>query len=305
MCSQASEALDNLATYLSPLVLVAALALGWRHARGTVHGNELWADTFLCVLWIAACSFLLYFPRMDYAHLAGAMPLLYAVGVGLLWRVWEGVRSGLGDRGPRYLKVAVNVSCVLLTAFVVATKSAVKVHSRVTVARTEAGVQLIPTPVEWLRLDRATLYFPIYEEPMRSEVAMFRELLQVVYDTTREGEPIFTFPSLAMVYFLTGRDNPTRQDYFLGSNVDSDGRLEVIRTLEERQVRTVVVSNKRLGGFLAVSPDVISQIFTYLRPRYPVLRRIGKYDVGRRADSPPLPEACQVRPNETTDICAQ
>jgi hypothetical protein len=290
VCSVTSQALDNLALYLSPLMLAAALAVAWRQARGTVRGSDSRSDTFLCVLWIAACSFLVYFPRMDYAHLTGALPLLYVVGVGLLGRVRESVRSRMDNRGARDLRLALNVSCALLAIFVVVTKSAVKIHSRVMGARSEAGFQLVPTPAEWVREDRATVYFPIYAEDMRRDIAMIREVFQAVRETTREGEPIFTFPQLAMVYFVTGRENATRQDYFLGGNVNYHDQQELIRTLEERRVQTVVLTNKRRGGFLAVDDEAIDRVLAYMRPRYRLKRRIGRYDIGRRGDSPPLTE---------------
>ena len=130
----------------------------------------------------------------------------------------------------RRLARAFNVVMILTVGLFVATKSAPKIFSRTKLARSAAGISFISTPTEQLHLQRADLYFPIHLRSDRVYVAAIRDLIQYLRDTTRPGEPIFAFPALPMVYFLSGRDNPTRHDYFLSNNVGADEQLEVIRS---------------------------------------------------------------------------
>lgn len=271
-----SDGLDNLAAYLAVLVLLASVVVVWRGTRRTA---------LLCVLWIAACSFTLYYPRMDYAHLVGAVPLVYVAATGLLELMRRSVVQGLADGNGRSVRIVFNVVCGLAVSFVVATKSAPKVYSRAMVARTEHGVTLTATPTEALTLERANLYFPIYLERQRQHLAAFRDLIQYIRETTGESEPLFAFPALSMVYFLSGRDNPTRHDYFLGDNVSFSEQLEVIRTLEQQRVRTVVRANVPTDYFVAKGRDFTRLISEYLDERYYLDRRIGPYDVLRRYDA--------------------
>jgi len=280
-----SEALDNLAAYLCVLVLAAALIVAWRQAQGAVLEEDPEPAAFACVLWLAVCTFLAYYPRMDYAHLFGALPLLYTVGVGLIARLRRSLIVACG--GARYATLGFNLSCCALIGFIAATKSAPKVYSRVMVARTAQGIRLVPTPAEWVDFGRAGLYVPIYLERQRLHVAAIRDLIRYIQDTTPEGEPVFAFPALPMVYFLSGHDNPTRHDYFLGDNVSFREQLEVIRTLERQRVPTVVLDNDPANYFVAKSRAFTRVMSAYLRQRYYLERRIGSYDVMRRYGSPP------------------
>jgi hypothetical protein len=276
----ASKRIDNLAAYVSLVVLASALLTVWQRAERARGGRH---SALLCVLWVAACSFILYYPRMDYAHLVSAVPLVYVAGVALL----PGIRARLVEAaGPR-AGLVFGALCLAAASFVVATKSAPKVYSRVGVVRTGKGLQLGPTPAEWLRVERATLYFPIYLERQRLRIQAIRELIEHVGAAGRRGEVVFAFPALPMLYFLGGPPNPTRHDYFLGDNVDFAEQLNVIRTLETRQVPLVVVPNDPSDYFVAKAKDFTRVLREYLDRRYYLERRIGPYDVLRRYGSIP------------------
>lgn len=278
--SATSDSIDNLAAYLCLLALAVGLAVAWRHGRGALWDDDPPPEAFLCVLWGAECMMLLYYPRMDYAHLFEAVPLLYVVGIGLLGRFRSSVVHAFGN--TRTVTVGFNLACVLLIGFIAATKSAPKVYSRVMLARTANGFRLAPTPAEWLRFDRAQLYVPIYLARQRLQVEAFRELITHLQQTTPPGEPVFAFPALPMVYFLSGRDNPTRHDYFLGDNVSFREQMEVVRTLEQQQVPTVILHNDPTNYFVAKDRDFTRLIWDYVARAYYLDRRIGPYDVMRR-----------------------
>ena len=318
-----SDSLDNVVAYLSVGVLWLGLAAVWslRHGVGrdtaaTASGGMGFAApqtgggtpappgtavAFLAVLWIAACSFVLFYPRMDYAHLYGATPLLSIVGVALLGRGTDRTTRVALPRRQVRRRVALLAAVVLLA--VVGLKSAPKVYSRVMVQRSAAGARLVATPVEWLAFPRARLYFPIYLERQRVHVAAVRDLVRYVQDTTPRDAPVFAFPALAMLYFLSEHDNPTRHDYFLGDNVGLSEQLDVIRTLEQREVPVVVTLNDPTDYFVEKSADATQVLRDYIATRYYRERRIGPYDVWRRYGSR-TPRAAAIaaqrRPGRTT-----
>jgi hypothetical protein len=245
---------------------------------------------FLCILWIAACTFLVYYPRMDNAHLVSAAPLVYVVGTGLLPRLRHGVSEVLRARHVRRTAIGFNAACLVVMLFVVALKAAPKVYSRVMLARTTQGLGLgwVETPQVRLRFERGDIYVPIYLQHSRVHNQAFNDLIAYLNEHVRPGAPIFAFPALPMVYFISGHDNVTRQDYFFGDNVSFPEQLDVIRTLERAQVPVVVAVNDPTEYFVMKGSDYTRLLQTYLSRRYFVERRFGPYDVLRRfgSDSP-------------------
>lgn len=290
-----STSLDNTFAYLAPLLLAAALLIAWRQARGEQRAADPPSGEFLCVLWIAASSFLLYYPRMDAAHLIGAAPLLYAVAAGLFARMRETAALAIERRGLRPARTGFHVLCAVLIFFVVGLKTSPKIYSLYRIARTEGHIRLIPTEREWLGLERANIYMPVYEEQQRLPLKHFRELIHYIRENTEAHEPIFAFPALPMVYFVSGRHNPTRQDYFFGNNVSFEEQLEVIRTLDREAVQLVVIANNPNDYFVTKGRNFTRLLHAYLKQRYNLERRFGPYDVLRRYDSP----AGQIRGRES------
>jgi hypothetical protein len=85
-----------------------------------------------------------------------------------------------------------------------------------------------------------------------------------------------------MIYFVSGRDNPTRYNYFFGNNVSFNGQMEVVRTLEERRVPLVIIFNNPSEYFMEKARDFTRLIREYLGRLYYLDKRIGPYDVLRR-----------------------
>lgn len=274
----ASTAVDVLFVYGTAVVLLVAVAVAWRDAARGAGGAAF------AVLWTAACSLLVYYPRMDIAHLVSAVPLGYAVGAGLLERLVQRVVPG-GDAGAwPWIRRAALAAAVLGTVFVVLLKSAPRVYSQVRVVSTAAGPRVAATPQLRIRNDRVDIYMPIYLERNRLYHAAFMDLVEHLQETTAPDERIFTFPALPMVYFLSGRDNATGQDYFFGDNVGFAEQLDLIRTLEDERVRTVVMVNDPSDYFTMKGRDYTRLLTAYLGQQYYVDRRIGPYDVMRRHD---------------------
>ena len=244
---------------------------------------------FLCILWIAACTFLVYYPRMDYAHLISAAPLVYVVGTGLLPRLRQGVVDAFG--GPKQWRAVAcfNVACLGVLLFVVGMKAAPYAYSRLLLLRTAQGRWVGEAPQVQLRFARGDIYVPVYLPSARVSNQAFNNLIVYLNEHVRPEDPIFAFPALPMVYFISGHDNVTRQDYFFGDNVSFPEQLDVIRSLERARVPVAVVMNEPTEYFVMKGKDYTRLIWTYLRQHYYVEGRFGPYDVMRRYGSDSTP----------------
>lgn len=285
-----SYVLDNLAAYGSLLLLWAGIALAWRLASRPGAGEGPPRRAFLLILWAAACAYILYFPRMDAAHLfVGATPVLYIVAATLLSRARTRFTRSLAPAKAGRARVAFNALCVVILGAIIVSRTMPKIYSRVSLVRTAQGLTIQPTNVEWLTLPRTGVYFPVYYEAQRKQIVDFRDLVIYIQSRTSESDPIFAFPALSMLYFVSGRDNPTRFDYFFGNNVSFRHQMEVIRTLDEKRVDYVVMFNNPNEYFMLKGRAFTQLIREYIARRYFLERRIGPYDVLRRyadAESP-------------------
>ena len=282
--SAASNAVDNLAAWAAVAVLLGGVALVWRQASGGGAEGDPPPQALLCVVWLAACSFMVYYPRMDYAHLVSAAPLVYVAGAGLLPRLRASLVVARGSGRERAAALGFGLACVAVIGFVVLLKTTPKIYSRVMLARAGSGISWVATPQVRLQFARGDLYFPYYLPHSRLYNQAFTDLIHYLDDTVPQGAPIFAFPALPMVYFISGHDNVTRQDYFFGDNVSFPEQLDVIRTLEQERVATVVLANDPTEYFVMKGRDFTRVLDAYLHRRYYLERRIGPYDVMRRFD---------------------
>ena len=280
-----STGMDNAASYLSFVVLALAIGLTWRQAGGTVRERDPAPAPFLCVLWVSACLLVLYYPRMDAAHLVGAAAPLYVVAVAVLQNGMERWSKAFHAAGRPSIPRVAKIVCILLAAFVIGWKLAPKFYSRTMLARHHGTVSLVSTPSEFFHYPGFNAYFPIYREAQRLQFEAFRDVISYVQSETDQDEPIFTFPALPMVYFVADRPNATRHDYFLGNNVSFTEQLGVVRTLERLGVELIILPSDKNDYFLKKSKDFTRLIHGYLRQGYYLDHRVGPYDVLRRYGS--------------------
>lgn len=280
-----SGAMDNLLGYLAALVLAAALALAWRQAAGRGDEGDPPPRAFRAILWCAACAYILYFPRMDSAHLyVGAAPLLYVVGAALLPRARTHVVRAFAPASGRRAALAFNVACVLLFGFIIVPRTMPQIYSLVSVRSGPSGVELARTEAEHLHLPRTDLYFPVYLDSQRDPIRSFDAVVRYVRETTAPDDPIFAFPAIPMIYFASERSNPTRQDYFFGNNVTFQDQLDVVRKLEKARVPLVITVNDPNEYFVSKGKRYTRLVRNYIADRYYLERHIGRFDIMRRYD---------------------
>jgi len=105
-------------------------------------------------------------------------------------------------------------------------------------------------------------------------------LVGVVKRFTEKGEAIFAGPGCPIVYFLSGRPNPTpfADPYLYFLNPDAEARI--ITALEERAVRVVVDQPRPIGGLSLA--DAAPRLFNYIQTRFRQREQVGRYVVLRR-----------------------
>jgi len=100
------------------------------------------------------------------------------------------------------------------------------------------GVQYNPAPrTARLALPKGGLH--VYLDDRR----VYEELVQEIQSRTAKGEPIFAGPECPLIYFLSGRPNPTRPFFDLFAHPDSQAD-EIMSFLRENKIRLVVINNR-------------------------------------------------------------
>ncbi len=285
MYREASLALDSTFAYLVFPVLLGGLMLAWGQRKPEVGRGGPPAPAFLCLLWMAVCCFLLYYPRMDAAHFVSAAVLLYCVGATLAESGGAWLVRTFTVRGPRLRRLGLAVAAIFIL-FAANLKMAPKVYSVVMFRKDGEGPPLIETPREEYNFDRVHVYFPIYEKTHRRTRHAFVEAIDYVRANTAPDEPIFAFPAYPMVYFASERNNPTRHDYFLSNNVPFDEQIRLLKVLEESRVKILVLPSDENDYFVEVGRPYHDLLWAYFRQEYFLERRFGPYDVWRRFDGP-------------------
>jgi hypothetical protein len=225
---------DNALFYLIPIVSYAFLPrLIACVRRPPGAGSDL---TLVC--WLhGLCQILLAYPRLDVAHLYEGFVILLVPATVLLQRTlaFAAARAPEHRPGVRWPGAAVTAAVAVLLLVKLAPRVAAQIEWRdgpVRSHRTElAGPRggLYDTPAG--RTDPSS---PSWFGALNRTVAYVRR-------HTSPAKPIFTYPALAGVYFLSERDNPTEMDYFHRGFGEGRDEVDVITRLEAEQVPLVVM----------------------------------------------------------------
>jgi len=146
-------------------------------------------------------------------------------------------------------------------------------------AGTYAGVRMGVVPIGIPKL-------AIWTDP--EDAAVFRALLARIEGETLPGEPIFAFPNDPEIYYLSGRRNPFA---FFNTAVDvrrpADAAAVVVR-LDRLRPRLVIFVPDDKYRLASVEPVV-----RFIRARYRLAARIGRFEVYRLLPESPLPTAAR------------
>lgn len=217
--------LDNLSFYLAAIVAYAFLP---RLAACLYRQRPL--DVAL-VCWVhGLCQLLLAYPRLDVAHLYEGAVTSLLVGTVILERTVTVFRTAAAPHRARWMPIT--VAAVVLAVGV--TKLAPRVDDQLTWRN---GPRLRHRTA--LTGARGGLYGTRHEDTRW--FASLNRVTAWVTDRTSAGAPIFTYPALSGIYFLTGRDNPTQMDYFYQGFGEGADELAVVTALEHTRTPVVVV----------------------------------------------------------------
>jgi len=98
---------------------------------------------------------------------------------------------------------------------------------------------------------------------------------------SRPGEPVFAFPDLAVIYFLTDRPNPTRVDWYNTGSITSDEVTQAVSDLASRRPAVVLLQRYREGDITRSEPidyqaePKLDPIFEYLHSHYRQVETAG------------------------------
>lgn len=277
--------LEVLSFHLIPLVLWAAvLAFLWRlRSSERVAGGALPLGLGVTVVSLvyALLLFLQLYPRIDFMHVVISMPSALVVAAGGLarferWWVDElGGHLRWNQEEARRALVATRVIACLPVAFALAVRVLPFVDAKV---RLTPDVALRGTTT----LGQSAMPITLEEDRDR-DLRELRAVADFVERTTRPDEPIFVFPALAMVPFLTDRRTPVPHDYFFTGRPSHADEAAMVQAIEDTRPPLLVTLNDRLGYFTA-APAYYFILRDHVQRNYSLVRRIGRYDVLARRD---------------------
>jgi hypothetical protein len=120
------------------------------------------------------------------------------------------------------------------------------------------------------------------------DLGSLARVVEFISERTQKDEPVFGFPAMAAVNFLTGRPNPVRHDYFFPGRPAHSEEARVVAELAAVRPAYVVTLNDRFG-FFQEAPTYYFLLRDYLQRAYVREMRAGRYDVLRRRDLPEDP----------------
>jgi hypothetical protein len=106
-----------------------------------------------------------------------------------------------------------------------------------------------------------------------NEASFIEAVVDYVQDHTEPGEPVFDFSSSAALLFFADRPSATRYFQILYASAP-DSQREVVRELEQRQVKLVVTSRAEMDGVSAKRRHPI--VADYLDRNFTPSRRVGQ-----------------------------
>jgi len=269
---------------------LAALAAGvvWLWFRGRRPGNVAPAVVLLFALFMH----LQLYPRTDFMHLLGAAPLALVFAGYLLERAFDAWERGFAARGAFGAGRLVGpVTTLLLVAGI--------------------AVAVVPGQTAIRRPDRFVLPFPEVpvgvEDTAAGEIRAVAAAVGALGAFVRRHDPSLAFPAASLTLFLSGARNPTPHDYFYPGRPDHREEAEIADRLAATPPRALVSANVSRFTFFDGAPPYFYLLRRFVRERYALVARDGRYDVlaaGGPRREPPGPAAAAPVPPVTSALAA-
>jgi hypothetical protein len=230
--------------FVRAMPLVVTMAGAWMLARRSIATRD--AQHAMVLLSAAACAAMVQYPYATPIYFCYVAPLIILAALAVV---------GLHPRPARLVHAAVAVGCGLFAILFVNRSYGWNL-----------GVQFLPLgPTTRLELPRAGLDVP------PGDKAVYEELVRLLRPATESGT-IYAGPDCPEVYFLTGARNPTRTIFdFLGADPLNTAAAQA---LSNPEVHAAVINTAPL-----FSPPLQEEVRAKWRERFPVVRRIGRFEV--------------------------
>jgi hypothetical protein len=244
---------------------VGLLASAWAGARTAAAWRFRW------YLAAGALTFLTEYPIVDVPHLAWSAGVLLVVGAILLGRIqaWLIRQWNLTPPREAALFAALLVVPVLAALPVlIGWRVGYFLEGDLVIGRPTVRRPLVP-------LENLTFAQGLWAtRDARDELIA---VVRAIDERTVPGEPIFVYPASPLLYVLAERPNPTRLAHIYPGTVSRPQVAELVRTLEETRVRTVVISSYSL--LPAAASDNAAVINTYLKTYFREVWSFGSYRI--------------------------
>ncbi len=220
----------------------------------------------------ALAMYLQLYPRTDFTHWVQAAPLSLVLGTVVLAGVAKAWAAAVAGR-RRALAMAVCVTPVIAVIVLRAAPGIVAAFDL-------DGWRLHRAPHVELGLDRA----PVWINAVRQE--RYRSLASMVgylSENTTTDEPVFVFPNLDIVSFLSDRHNPTRHGYFYPEWPGRDVEAEVTSELMARPPRLTLLLRMHALFFMK-APVYYYTLRDFINSNYSSAFTIGPYHLVERRD---------------------
>ena len=257
--------------FAAPTLALAASALWLWRVRRVPAADRAGDARWLAMLVFALCMYAELYPRIDPTHLIIALPS------GLVLAAWA------TRRATDAWAAALEVPRRRLRAAVVLAATGLALVAAVPNFSTRVAVE--DGALRWRReIPLASPAAPVFREEERaSDLLALNALLEFLRTRLRPGEGLFGFPGMALVPFLLGHPSVTRHDYWYAGRPDHLEEAEVVRALAAEPPRFVVTVNRNLG-FFSNSARYYFILREFIKERYALVARFGRYDVLARRE---------------------
>jgi hypothetical protein len=260
--------LENAAYWLAPLVNytgIVMLAASVRRLRPA--GDE----GRLAVL--VACAVAMYwqlYPRTDFMHVVGAVPLAVVLGAWLLARVGEWWSEGAW---PDWIPIStfLSMSIAALVGAVVTLEVAPMIVSGV---RCLAGGAYV--------IDRPKLHVCV-EPEVGDDLAAFDATAKYLASNANNGEPVLPFPAVAGVLFAADLTSPVPHDYWYPGRPSREDEAHMLAAMRTSPPRFIVTLNTGWTFFID-APEFFLAAHDFATSGYRLVARNGRFDVLARRD---------------------
>ncbi len=247
-------------------VLLCAWVFGLYRARPERERRE--STLGISVLSIGSIFlYLQVYPRSDIMHWVTSAPVTMTGAVVLLGLAAKNWSQGAGPL-RRAAMQALFLAPVVFVAIL-------RVSPGIATVVDVEGMRPVRPPAIELRSERAPIWMNVGRAQKYESLS---QLIAFLHDKTEPDEKVFTFPSLDVVSFLAGRDNPTRHGYFFPRWPGHEVEAEVLAVLEERPPRFAVVLHEH-SLFFSNAPVFYYALGEFLEKNYHPHVQIGRYAV--------------------------